>query len=187
VVIKNGEATETVPVHKSFICYYSPYFDAVFNGSFAEGKTQRVELEDAPPAAFNMFVNWLYTQDIVDGELDLPDSNNLIDLWILADRFIVPRLQNQAMELILDKKMRAGHISVKTHIRAYENTARGSKLRSILVDRRLNSMLVSTRPAHQCQWPPVEMLEEMLATCITRMPKTTEFLDHPPEHYQIEE
>jgi hypothetical protein len=53
VVLKNGDTTETVPIHKSFICYYSPYFNAVFNGNFAEGDTKRVELENAPPAASN--------------------------------------------------------------------------------------------------------------------------------------
>jgi hypothetical protein len=134
-----------------------------------------------------MFVNWLYTQDIADGERDLPESNNLIDLWILADRFIVPRLQNQAMELIIDNRTRVGSISVKTEIRAYENTAEGSKLRSALVDRRLDHMLVSTCPTHHCQLAPVEMLREMLATCIARVPKTANFRDHPREHCKIEE
>jgi hypothetical protein len=51
--------TKTYRVHKNFICYYSPFFDAAFNGNFTEGDTQSMKLGDTCTEAFGIFVNWL--------------------------------------------------------------------------------------------------------------------------------
>ncbi|KAM3072145.1 hypothetical protein ACMFMG_008603 [Clarireedia jacksonii] len=37
-------------VHKSFLCYASPCFDAAFNGAFIEGQTQSMNLETSEQA-----------------------------------------------------------------------------------------------------------------------------------------
>jgi hypothetical protein len=171
VVLKNGDTTETVPIHKSFICYYSPYFNATFNGNFAEGDTQCVELEDAPPVAFNLFVKWLYTQDIAEEEMDLlnGDNTNLVDAWILADRFIVPRLQNQ---LLWSMSSRRGKVSFESCIRAYEKTAPGSKLRSYIIDRTIYD--ITTEPDHRpigegfSKMFPREMLDDLFYGFLVR-------------------
>jgi len=54
----------TFIVHKVFICHYSPYFDAAFNGDFVEGSTQAMDLEFTSIDAFALFVNWIYHPDL---------------------------------------------------------------------------------------------------------------------------
>lgn len=90
-------------VHKNFITHYSPYFNAAFNGNFAEGQSQKLDLEDTEPHVFGTFVNWLYSQDIENAEGEVPDDSTLVNLWLLADKCLVPRLQNQVMRA-LDKR-----------------------------------------------------------------------------------
>jgi hypothetical protein len=90
-------------IHKNFICHYSPYFDAAFNGNFVEGETQTLDLEDTHPEVFGVFVQWLYTQQIIEPEESqrtLSQPRRLMSLWILADKVLVPRLQNETFRRI---------------------------------------------------------------------------------------
>lgn len=54
-----GAAKEKFTIHKDFLCHYSPYFEAAFNGPLEEGKTQSITLDNIQPAVFGMFVHWL--------------------------------------------------------------------------------------------------------------------------------
>jgi hypothetical protein len=83
--------------HRNLISHYSPFFAAAFKGNFKEGLSQEMTLE-ADFKAFGVFSNWLYTQTILDSEGYQPDMCSLAHLWILADRFLVPRLQNKVVD-----------------------------------------------------------------------------------------
>ena len=47
--------------------------------------------------AFGLFLNWLYTKRIVDQSGMFPVFEDLADLWIFADRVLVPKLQDQIL------------------------------------------------------------------------------------------
>jgi hypothetical protein len=96
-------------IHKDFICYYSPFFDAAFNGNFKEGQTQTMEFDDVDVTAFGILSGWLYTQNISDSG-EWPDLTTLGRLWILGDRFLIPKLQNMAMDGILNRLYKGEHI-----------------------------------------------------------------------------
>lgn len=107
-------------IPKNLICYQSAFFNAAFNGSFIEGETQEMNLGDVEGDIFAMVVKWMYQGEILQGELDctrwffrklITDSDNnvgladnhvpLVDLaklWDLADRLMMPMLQNMVME-----------------------------------------------------------------------------------------
>lgn len=87
-------------LHKAFICYYSPFFSAAFNGKFEEGNTQKMELNDVDPKVFGILANWLYSQEVTDAEKKTPDLVTCAKLWILGDRFLMRKLQNDAMRQI---------------------------------------------------------------------------------------
>jgi hypothetical protein len=123
-------------VHKNYICHYSPYFDAAFNGSFIEGETQVLELEDTEPKIFGIFVNWLYTQDIIDEEGRPASCSDCINLWILADKILVPVLQNQTLgqlEVVRISSSKKRFSSAIFH-RVWDNTTEDSPLRAYLVE-----------------------------------------------------
>jgi hypothetical protein len=76
------------------------------------GSTQRVEDEDSKP----------------------PSSRQLIRLWVLADRLLVPTLQNQAL-LLLDRQRREGFRPTSSSYNfAYENTKDNSPLRLYITE-----------------------------------------------------
>lgn len=100
VSLDQGCESESFFIHKNFITHYSPYFNAAFNGSFAEGQSQQLDLEDTEPHVFGTFVNWLYSQDIENAEGEVPDDSTLVNLWLLADRLLVPKLQNHVIRAL---------------------------------------------------------------------------------------
>lgn len=98
----------TFTVHKEYLCFYSPFFNAAFNGKFQEASSQSVRLEDVDPAIFGLLVHWVYYQ-----KFDLPtaegkdgkstaDYEKLAALWILAQRTLMAALQNHVVDVIFD-------------------------------------------------------------------------------------
>ena len=83
--------------HKNLISHYSPFFAAAFKSNFKEGLSQEMTLE-VDAKAFGVFSNWLYTQNILDSKGYQPDMCTLAHLWILADCFLVPVLQNKVAD-----------------------------------------------------------------------------------------
>jgi hypothetical protein len=81
------------------ICYYSPFFSAAFNGNFIEGTTQSMTL-DVDKVAFGVFANWFYSQVVVTDTGGRPYLVTLARVWIMAENFLIPELQNQVMGAI---------------------------------------------------------------------------------------
>jgi hypothetical protein len=82
-------------VHKSFLVRQSPFFKAAFTGRFQESATKLMKLEDVSAELFELLIDWIYEKRI--------NSDNLADiarLWILAERFLMPELQNASMRVI---------------------------------------------------------------------------------------
>lgn len=129
-----GPAKKEFVVHKSFACHTSPILKAAFNSDFIEGQTQRYTLEDTTEGAFRLFSEWVYTQNIYwDGESkDEPRSYWLPEVWVLAEKLLVPKLQNRAIDLIEDLRKKRGAVG-HTITWIYQNTPYGSPLRRIYV------------------------------------------------------
>jgi hypothetical protein len=123
-------------IHKEFICYYSPFFSAAFKGN-----TQKMELNDVDPQVFGILANWLYSQEGADAEKKTPDLVACAKLWILGDRFLMRKLQNDTM-----KKIYAVLVSARAK-RAWlsnsANSAESQQIRSLMTIR--CSRLLSTR------------------------------------------
>lgn len=136
---------------------------AAFNSSFVEGQTQTYRLEDIGSDAFRLLVQWLYSQKIdveleddsvaghKDGETAAKEVEvtpepeaawasqdlGLVQLWVTADRLLIPRLQNAVM-LTLDDLWNnpedERHSTTGCLSYVYEHTSIGSPLRSMVVD-----------------------------------------------------
>lgn len=87
--------------------HYSDYFRKALSGTWKEAEDGVVKLADVEPAVFNLFLEWLYTQQIPDScseynriakaRLMFSFSNTgdiwKIKLYVFADRFAVPTLR----------------------------------------------------------------------------------------------
>jgi len=69
-----------------------------------------------------------------DKEHNLPCFADLVDLWLLAEKLMIPDLQNAAMRGMGVQSPRTFALPLEALERAYQNTAKGSPLRSYLAE-----------------------------------------------------
>jgi hypothetical protein len=128
-------------VHRSFLSAHSEYFRAALEGSYEEAKTSTVNLKDVDAPTFDIFVGWLYSQQITTAVGDVPEFYELVKLWIFADFAQVPRLQNQ---VLISMNQRPGHLTDDPQIcfeTIYKNTVPKSPLRTYIVSSLAKSQL----------------------------------------------
>lgn len=129
--MKCGEEKKEYVVYKEFACYYSPMLNAAFNGPFIEGKSNTMTIDDFPfPKAFGFIQCWMYTMKIKH-PLRVPLTlTSYCVAWILADRLLIPKLQNQAVIELCSKKLTLDKMPDLKLI--YGNTSPDSKLRRLV-------------------------------------------------------
>jgi len=102
---------------------------------------------------------------------------NIIQLWLLADKFLIPRLQNDAMKRFLkileNQKNKHEAIYRSTHwiphVYAEGRTALDSPLRHLAVDLCLYSTSSSWSNAHPDHFPHQMLMELMSQTILSRV------------------
>ncbi|KAG9751661.1 hypothetical protein KCU73_g6289, partial [Aureobasidium melanogenum] len=138
VTVEVGPQKQKFSIHKDLLCYYSDYFRGAFDGSFKEAVDGKIWLEKEDPAIFDIFNAFLYNRRLQDTNgLVGPDLSftTLIDLWIFGDQFVVPLLQNLAIDSFQQKSDTERRIPWQTAIRKiYDNTLHGAPLRRIMID-----------------------------------------------------
>jgi hypothetical protein len=140
-IIGPATASKIFLVHKEFVYHHSPVLKTAFESSFIEGETQIYKLDDVTPATFTLFVQWLYTQNLCNPITPPGDVSSLIEhwhsllrLWVLADKMMVPRLQNMTINAIENFRKSTLTLPSDEFAYVYENTDTGSQLRRILVE-----------------------------------------------------
>ena len=182
---KKGEEKKFL-VHKSFVCHYSPVLRAAFNSTMIEGQTQTYRFEDTTEEVFSFLVEWLYAQKIV-----LPPSNeyssiSLVKLWVLAEKLLMPGLQNCAIDLLHQRRIDTGRIATKTIQWVYDNTMFGCPLRKMFLDQCANK-LIDTYVLDYPEEFPKDMLIELVVVLrgIVTDAKVAKVLD--PANYYVKE
>jgi len=129
----NGTSPAQVfSVHKWIICRHSPFLDAAFKTAPGDEPITRTFL-DGDPNTFKRIVEWLYTEEIQKVGEHLPQFCELLDLWLMADLLVMPKLQDDAMKLLLDRSLLPPPTLVIDCEHIYNNTIEGSPLRRLLV------------------------------------------------------
>ncbi|KAG4433068.1 hypothetical protein IFR05_011462 [Cadophora sp. M221] len=135
-------STKEFLVHKEVACHHSDVLKAAFNSGFIEGSTQTYRLEDVSEGAFNFLIQWLYSQKLnllVDdpdhvvntkdeGE-DCDEDMHLAELWTLADRLNIPKLQNAVIDAFHSIFISHECLLCYSYHYIYQNTTANSKLR----------------------------------------------------------
>lgn len=94
-----GPTSAPFLVHKDLLTCLVPFFKSAFNGAFLEASQGEIHLHDEMPTAFGIFLNWLYRGHKV---LRLPtdDIQPHIDLYVMAEKWCMPYLQNAVLDRI---------------------------------------------------------------------------------------
>jgi hypothetical protein len=145
ISIGNGKILKTYLIHRNFATYDCPVFERAFNGKFIEADTQVYIISDFDfPDTFADVMHWMYTGDIfsVQGRIDgiaydpsAVDFEKLCRLWVLADRLLIPELQDRAIDQLLRQDFEESATakdSVPLAVWVYKKTSSGSPLRRLL-------------------------------------------------------
>ncbi|TVY44556.1 hypothetical protein LOCC1_G003358 [Lachnellula occidentalis] len=170
VSLKADDKKQEFLVYKEFICYYSPVFAAAFNGNFEESANQSIDIVDVSPRVFGLFINWLYTQNVVQDQDNAPTTGVLGDLWLLGDRFLIPRLQNETLVALEQRRSEKRKImsSASRYRRVYDNTVQGSPLRRYITQTTATAFGPDVAIPHQYDYYPPELLFDMFDFLRTR-------------------
>ena len=171
IIMRNeAEITKIYVIHKEIACYYSPMLDKAFNGPFTEGDTQTLIIDDFDyPDAFGAVQSWMYTQSMNGWEAawGREYTKTLYIVWILADRLLMPNLQNELMGHLWKNSL-----PLRIFDYVYENTGPRSKLRKYIADTMAGYKCPDDyRPGpKQCtKLLPVDLLVDIIAA--TRRPE----------------
>ena len=130
LLVGDEDNPQTWSLPKPLLTHVSPFFAAALDGPFSESESHKMSLPEDDPAAFELFVQWLY---IGETGKDSPDYVfTHVRAWTLGDKLGCPVFQDRAMLKLL--QFHAGGqgtiIEPQTLLLAYEGSAANSKLRA---------------------------------------------------------
>jgi len=115
VVLEIGPQKQRYHLHKALLTHHSEYFNNALNGPWKESEDKIVTLEDVDTIAVDIFVHWLYTQQIPDNDATLQMSESSPDpkddddpmtaytkALVFGDRFLVPVFRQAIHNCIVD-------------------------------------------------------------------------------------
>ncbi|KAL8702548.1 MAG: hypothetical protein Q9201_004289 [Fulgogasparrea decipioides] len=134
VKVGTGDTATVWSLPKNLLTHISPFFDAALNGPWTESTSGCVELNDDDPAAFRLFLRWLFAWMLIDSETyptkitQGSDPAMGVHAWVLGDKLGVPQFQDYVLAHLWYSNIEATNIVDVVRL-AYENTSTGSKLR----------------------------------------------------------
>ncbi|CAK4018747.1 btb poz domain containing [Lecanosticta acicola] len=148
VVVGAGDAQKAFNIHKSFLSKTSEFLKRACNGDWKEGEAKKIEFPEQAPEVFEIYLQWLYTGDLVFLEEATPSKDapgvegyaarafhSLVDLYCLADMLRDSHACNTVINKIIkmSKKILCGPLASEVS-RVYAMTTKTSKLRLLFVD-----------------------------------------------------
>ncbi|KAL2785546.1 hypothetical protein BJX66DRAFT_314527 [Aspergillus keveii] len=126
-------------VHLELLCDSSPYFNNLYKDRTDSTISEvPITLPDVDPDVFAEAISWMYRGKL-SADLSTRDRGMAFcfELWVLAAKFEIPALQNQAIGICkvrIDNSTATSLPSTQTVEYVYSNTKPGSPPRRLLVD-----------------------------------------------------
>lgn len=146
VQVTVGKPPKEYWLHRKLLMARSDYFKMAFaEDRFMEGRTGALVMEEDDPDAFDMFVNWLYTDRLPDPEMqaqmidnsDTIRSLTVLKFFTLADKVLLgSQVKRDLMDCFL-KHCHQGNIAVVGVgflSTAFRNTAEDCPMRRVVID-----------------------------------------------------
>ena len=147
VKVAVGESKQIFYIHRKLLCNVSPVFNAAFHpGHFLEDATETMDISDFDTNTFDYFTEWLYSGKFSgmctggSGGVETRkedcsvELSNMIDLYIFADKYMLPELKSEATKSFY-RHFKWHKTSWPATIGAvYRNTATNSPLRMMVAD-----------------------------------------------------
>jgi hypothetical protein len=118
VVLEVGPQKQHYHLHKALLVHHSDYFRSAMNGSWKEAEDKLISLKDVETTAVEIFIHWLYTQQILnpvevediqyEPTDDYPAITGYTKALVFGDRFLVPVFRQAVHNRIVDTLLREG-------------------------------------------------------------------------------
>ncbi|KAI4746328.1 hypothetical protein E4T50_03350 [Aureobasidium sp. EXF-12298] len=152
VTIEVGPKKKTYVIHKELLIFYSDYFRGAFNGSFKEATEGKICLHNESEDVFDVFNKFLYSRLIADDKNEKFSWDKLVDIWLFGDKYIIPSLQNVAMDTIINKVNSDRVIPTNQISKIWEQTLPSSALRKYILERSTYKLSAAEFLKHEDYW-----------------------------------
>lgn len=139
-----GSLEQPFTLHKDILCNQSSFFQAAFNGRFAESRKRSLKLPDLNVEDFKRYIHWAYSGEVVvvdsedGGEEDDKGAKErmlLARLYVVGDQLGETLLRNTVIDKMFDLNEKTGSgMGADPITIAYAQTPEGSKLRLLVRD-----------------------------------------------------
>lgn len=138
VTIFVGNYRKPFYVHEEQLCEVSSFFKAAFTSQFRESWEKTMDLVEEDEDTFDVFIQWLYSQQYEMPEQKTGDSGFVepVKLFVLAEKFDISKLKT----LLMTKMFARGQLPgsrpprLSAVVYAYEHTPTSSTIRKLLAD-----------------------------------------------------
>ncbi|KUJ12246.1 uncharacterized protein LY89DRAFT_756601 [Mollisia scopiformis] len=137
VHVKVGLGLQDFGIHKNLLCGYSPFFKTAFTSGFEEARSGIMKLPEKDAKMFELFYNWLYTQELWDRDArreEWPELEGLMKLYIFADTVKVPVLKNHIIDTLQAISNATRRLPVSVFPYVWSNTTATDPIRTLMVD-----------------------------------------------------
>ncbi len=155
-------------------------FQSCLQQHFCQGQTKDYRVDEEDEQVIRLLAHWLYTQQLdvhratEEAQIDNPEVARkedlcLVKLWVLADKILIPQLQNMTLD-VLDERVKS-KFAIDSKFLAYicVNTSKDSGLRRWFVHRCAFRLESSEFLKHPERYPKDMLLE--VVTILSEWPK----------------
>jgi hypothetical protein len=131
--------TEDFTIHENLVTARSEFVRVALSRDWKEARERVIELPDDLPDAFETYQRSLYTDitrpfNALGSKEDSQEYKLLVRAYILGERFMDDKFQNDVVNAIIDKLVHSGSFDPSLTDMVYDNTPLGSPLRQLLLD-----------------------------------------------------
>lgn len=101
ITVGTWDKKQEFTIHKRILCEKSEFFVKALDGSFAEATTNTIAFPEDDPKLFEQCLHYFYSSKLpVSSDGYLRSIIGHIDLFILADKLLLPQLQQMCLSYI---------------------------------------------------------------------------------------
>jgi hypothetical protein len=127
-------------------------------------------LADVGVDVFGLFVQWIYGQGLANRYGQPSYQHRLMVLWVFAKRLQMPRLQNDSIYMLEERRGLGEAAQKKTLKYVWANTTAGDLIRRYLVDV-CHHTVAEFSQEEIIEFFPIEMLEEIAKMDLMKLEK----------------
>ncbi|KAL1622851.1 hypothetical protein SLS54_004871 [Diplodia seriata] len=100
-----GKNQQKYDIHKDILCSCSPFFRKACNGNWKEAREHRVELPEDTPEYFDVYVQWLYSgqlllkHEVEENDYQVVDWDLFLGVYLLGNKLLDRKFKEACVDI----------------------------------------------------------------------------------------